>query len=132
MVSVSGFQSDSTRLSDSITPKVVCSIVPHIYYIICNTHTTLLILYTVICNIYFYFKGEHLQDIDVEPFVSKMFGNSLYEKPTFSFVRITSLKSTPNRLWESFILIYIIIYNTYMYIIVYNLYIIKRLELGMG
>jgi len=45
------------------------------------------------------YSGEHLQDIDVEPFVSKMFGKDLYDKPSFSFVRITSLKATSRRLW---------------------------------
>lgn len=49
------------------------------------------------------YSGEHLQDIDVEPFVSKMFGKDLYDKPSFSFVRITSLKATSRRLWLRFI-----------------------------
>ena len=44
-------------------------------------------------------SGEHLQDIDIEPFVSKMFGSTLYDKPSFSFVRITALKATHRRLW---------------------------------
>ena len=46
-------------------------------------------------------SGEHLQDIDIEPFVSKMFGSTLYDKPSFSFVRITALKATHRRLWAS-------------------------------
>lgn len=43
--------------------------------------------------------GDHLQDLDCEPFVSKMFGNSMYEKPSFSFVRITALYAGHGRLW---------------------------------
>lgn len=50
-------------------------------------------------RLYHAISGEHLQDIDVEPFVSKMFGKDLYDKPSFSFVRITSLKATSRRLW---------------------------------
>ena len=44
-------------------------------------------------------SGQHLQDLDCEPFVSKMFGSSLYEKPSFSFVRITALHAGEGRLW---------------------------------
>lgn len=43
--------------------------------------------------------GQHLQDLDCEPFVSKIFGDSLYERPSFSFVRITALHAGRDRLW---------------------------------
>ena len=43
--------------------------------------------------------GQHLQDLDCEPFVSKMFGKDLCEKPSFSFVRITALYAGDGRLW---------------------------------
>jgi len=39
---------------------------------------------------------EHLQDVDVEPYVSKMLGTG---KLGFSFVRITALLVSCNRLW---------------------------------
>lgn len=39
---------------------------------------------------------EHLQDVDIEPYVSKMLGTG---KLGFSFVRITSLHVSCNRLW---------------------------------
>jgi hypothetical protein len=39
---------------------------------------------------------QHLQDIDIEPYVSKMLGTG---KLGFSFVRITSLMAACNRLW---------------------------------
>jgi len=39
---------------------------------------------------------EHLQDVDVEPYVSKMLGTG---KLGFSFVRITALLVSSNRLW---------------------------------
>merc|ERR1719273_1339872 len=39
---------------------------------------------------------EHLQDVDVEPYVSKMLGTGLLG---FSFVRITALLVSCNRLW---------------------------------
>jgi len=39
---------------------------------------------------------HHLQDIDIEPYVSRMLGTS---KLGFSFVRITSLMLTNDRLW---------------------------------
>jgi len=39
---------------------------------------------------------EHLQDVDIEPYVSKMLGTG---KLGFSFVRITSLLVSCNRLW---------------------------------
>ncbi|XP_057201756.1 sperm associated antigen 9a isoform X2 [Triplophysa rosa] len=39
---------------------------------------------------------QHLQDVDIEPYVSKMLGTG---KLGFSFVRITALMVTCNRLW---------------------------------
>ncbi|XP_051572835.1 C-Jun-amino-terminal kinase-interacting protein 4-like isoform X4 [Myxocyprinus asiaticus] len=39
---------------------------------------------------------QHLQDVDIEPYVSKMLGTG---KLGFSFVRITALKVSCNRLW---------------------------------
>lgn len=39
---------------------------------------------------------EHLQDVDIEPYVSKMLGTG---KLGFSFVRITALLASCNRLW---------------------------------
>lgn len=39
---------------------------------------------------------EHLQDVDIEPYVSKMLGTG---KLGFSFVRITALLVSYNRLW---------------------------------
>ncbi|XP_033112095.1 C-Jun-amino-terminal kinase-interacting protein 4-like [Anneissia japonica] len=39
---------------------------------------------------------DHLQDVDIEPYVSKMLGTG---KLGFSFVRITALKIACNRLW---------------------------------
>nr|XP_006812321.1 PREDICTED: c-Jun-amino-terminal kinase-interacting protein 4-like [Saccoglossus kowalevskii] len=39
---------------------------------------------------------QHLQDVDIEPYVSKMLGTG---KLGFSFVRITALKVSSNRLW---------------------------------
>ncbi|XP_019867999.1 JNK-interacting protein 3 isoform X2 [Aethina tumida] len=39
---------------------------------------------------------QHLQDVDIEPYVSKMLGTG---KLGFSFVRITSLLISSNRLW---------------------------------
>merc|ERR1712029_636610 len=39
---------------------------------------------------------EHLQDVDIEPYVSKMLGTG---KLGFSFVRITALLVSSNRLW---------------------------------
>ncbi|XP_071949714.1 C-Jun-amino-terminal kinase-interacting protein 4-like isoform X3 [Antedon mediterranea] len=39
---------------------------------------------------------EHLQDVDIEPYVSKMLGTG---KLGFSFVRITALRIACNRLW---------------------------------
>ena len=79
-----GSQFDSIQLWDFIMPSAVS----HVIF-----SGSFLIIYS----------GEHLQDIDVEPFVSKMFGKDLYDKPSFSFVRITSLKATSRRLWPSFI-----------------------------
>lgn len=38
----------------------------------------------------------HIQDIDIEPYVSKMLGTG---KLGFSFVRITALLVSCNRLW---------------------------------
>lgn len=39
---------------------------------------------------------QHLQDVDIEPYVSKMLGTG---KLGFSFVRITALLISSNRLW---------------------------------
>lgn len=39
---------------------------------------------------------EHLQDVDIEPYVSKMLGTG---KLGFSFARITALLVSCNRLW---------------------------------
>lgn len=39
---------------------------------------------------------EHIQDVDIEPYVSKMLGTG---KLGFSFVRITALMVSCNRLW---------------------------------
>lgn len=39
---------------------------------------------------------HHLQDVDIEPYVSKMLGTG---KLGFSFVRITALLISSNRLW---------------------------------
>jgi len=39
---------------------------------------------------------EHKQDVDIEPYVSKMLGTG---KLGFSFVRITALMVSCNRLW---------------------------------
>ena len=39
---------------------------------------------------------QHLQDVDIEPYVSKMLGTG---KLGFSFVRITALMVSCNRLW---------------------------------
>lgn len=39
---------------------------------------------------------QHLQDVDIEPYVSKMLGTG---KLGFSFVRITCLLISSNRLW---------------------------------
>jgi len=43
--------------------------------------------------------GQHLQDLDCEPFVSKIFGDTLCDRPSFSFVRITALHAGRDRLW---------------------------------
>ncbi|CAH1777197.1 unnamed protein product [Owenia fusiformis] len=47
-------------------------------------------------RLYHAYTFEHLQDVDIEPYVSKMLGTG---KLGFSFVRITSLLVGCNRLW---------------------------------
>ncbi|CAI9734626.1 C-Jun-amino-terminal kinase-interacting protein 4-like isoform X5 [Octopus vulgaris] len=47
-------------------------------------------------RLYHAYTYQHLQDVDIEPYVSKMLGTG---KLGFSFVRITSLLISCNRLW---------------------------------
>ncbi|ELU13632.1 hypothetical protein CAPTEDRAFT_158214, partial [Capitella teleta] len=47
-------------------------------------------------RLYHAYTHQHLQDVDIEPYVSKMLGTG---KLGFSFVRITSLLISCNRLW---------------------------------
>ncbi|XP_064636506.1 C-Jun-amino-terminal kinase-interacting protein 4-like isoform X7 [Lineus longissimus] len=47
-------------------------------------------------RLYHAYTHEHLQDVDIEPYVSKMLGTG---KLGFSFVRITSLLVSSSRLW---------------------------------
>ncbi|XP_053399038.1 C-Jun-amino-terminal kinase-interacting protein 4-like isoform X18 [Mercenaria mercenaria] len=47
-------------------------------------------------RLYHAYTHQHLQDVDIEPYVSKMLGTG---KLGFSFVRITSMLISCNRLW---------------------------------
>ncbi|GJQ76842.1 putative JNK-interacting protein [Trypoxylus dichotomus] len=47
-------------------------------------------------RLYHAYTYQHLQDVDIEPYVSKMLGTG---KLGFSFVRITALLISSNRLW---------------------------------
>ena len=47
-------------------------------------------------RLYHAYTHQHLQDVDIEPYVSKMLGTG---KLGFSFVRITSLLVSCQRLW---------------------------------
>lgn len=47
-------------------------------------------------RLYNTYTFEHKQDVDIEPYVSKMLGTG---KLGFSFVRITALMVSCNRLW---------------------------------
>lgn len=47
-------------------------------------------------RLYHTYTFEHKQDVDIEPYVSKMLGTG---KLGFSFVRITALMVSCNRLW---------------------------------
>ncbi|CAG5128498.1 unnamed protein product, partial [Candidula unifasciata] len=47
-------------------------------------------------RLYHAYTYQHLQDVDIEPYVSKMLGTG---KLGFSFVRITAMLISCNRLW---------------------------------
>lgn len=57
-------------------------------YFNCSLDSTLRLYHT--------YTFEHKQDVDIEPYVSKMLGTG---KLGFSFVRITALMVSCNRLW---------------------------------